>query len=219
MCTFIALAVILNEGTFFLANWSCYVPREFVNLEQGTNQGITISQVQYYTSHTLKKKSLHRQIHVWIPNNGCAFWQCILRYYKSQSINWNLFLTWSLDSSVPGPSPCSLLPARYKVLAAAVFSACWLFWGWERQDDMHIELVLSLFLCVQFSITITEFDTLLNPQLRSPDNMGDGLLPTAMGESRLSPWRLIITAQQVISRLISFACAEHRYYLKRLKIK
>lgn len=45
----------------------------------------------------------------------------------------------------------------------------------------------SVCLCVQFSITIAEFDALLKPRLRSHDNMGDGLLPTAVGELRLSP--------------------------------
>ena len=77
----------------------------------------------------------------------------------------------------------------------------------------------SVCLCVQYSITIPEFNILFKHPPRSPTYMGNGLLPTPMGESSFSPQRIIITAQQVISRLISFVCAERRYYPKRLKIK
>lgn len=74
------------------------------------------------------------------------------------------------------------------MLVAAVFSFQLTgYFGDGRNRMICIFNRFSVCLCVQFSITIAEFNTLLKHPSHSLSYMEDGLLPTPMGESSLSP--------------------------------
>lgn len=144
------------------------VPREFVNLKQGTNQGIAVSQV-YFTLYIIKE-SFHRQILAFelqtidlLPGESCRarVQKKNTKKNKSEFSNLKSVPLLMILGSEPGPSSMTSSPLS-KTLAAAVFifPACC-----ERQPNVRVGGAQLSLLC----------ETRGAP------------LPTPMGKSSLSP--------------------------------
>lgn len=126
-----------------------------------------------------------------------------MRYEEIHELESVSHLILSVCFWTPPPQLCSLR----KVLVCSCFFQLAGYFGDGRGRMICILNRFSVSLCVRFSITIAEFNTLLKPQLLSPSKT---IFCQHRWVNRAFPLEVSLSQH---SKSFLFVCAEHRYYM------